>query len=148
MLVKEIMTMAPIVVTRSDTVMAAAQQMRDADVGMLPVVESQLHKRLVGVITDRDITVRCTAAGASLACLVEDYMTPSPVETVYPESPIISAIDIMERRQVRRLVVVDIDETVLGIISQADVARHLYATDPRAVAELVECVSQPGAVFV
>jgi CBS domain-containing protein len=148
MLVKEIMTMAPVVVTPTDNIMFAAQQMRDAEVGLLPIVESQLHKRLVGVITDRDLTVRCTAAGASLACLVEDYMTPPPIETVYPESPIISAIDIMERRQLRRLVVVDIDETVLGMITQADIARHLAASDPGAVAELVATVSQPEAALI
>lgn len=143
MLVKEIMTMAPVVVTRQDTILYAAQQMRDSDVGMLPVVQSQLHKRLVGVITDRDITVRCTASGASLACMVEDYMTPTPIETVYPESPIVSALDIMERRQLRRLPVVDIDEMVLGVITQADIARHLATRNPEAVAELVGAVSQP-----
>ena len=99
-------------------------------------------------ITDRDITTRCTAAGASLACLVEDYMSPAPIETVYPESPIISALDIMKRRQVRRLPVVDIDETVLGMITQADVARHLATKDPQAVAELMDSISQPAGVTV
>jgi len=148
MQVKDIMTMSPVVVTPGDSITLAAQCMRDWDIGVLPVVEDRRHKRLVGVITDRDVVVRCIASAHSDRCSVGDHMTPSPIVTTFPESEIHLAIDAMRHGRVRRIPVVDASELLLGMLTQADIARHLAGSDATVVARLVEEISQPAAAAV
>ncbi len=140
MLIKDIMTLSPVATVLDDSVMQAAEMMHDWDVGLLPVVESQIHKRLLGVISDRDIVVRCIAAGQSAFCRVADHMTKAPIATVYAEASVDQAIDTMKRRKVRRLPVVDENEVVVGMITQADIARHVA---PQTVGELLQTISEP-----
>jgi CBS domain-containing protein len=80
------------------------------------VVNDQKHKRLVGLVTDRDIVVRCLNAGDSPCAVVRDHMSPSPITTVYPQMEIHVAMEAMKRARVRRLPIVDADETVIGIL--------------------------------
>lgn len=98
----------------------AAQIMRDHDIGALPVEDGG---RIVGVITDRDITVRATAEGhGPLDWMVRDVMT-QQVEYAFEEDDIETAARIMGERQIRRLPVLDHDKRLVGIVAQADLAR-------------------------
>jgi len=100
------------------------------------------------VITDRDIIVRCISSGHSDRCTIGDHMTPSPIATTFPESEIHLAIDAMRHARVRRLPVVDADEVLLGMLTQADIARHLAGSEATVVARLIEEISQPATAAV
>jgi CBS domain-containing protein len=142
MLAREIMTPNPRVVTTDEPLAHAAAIMRDLDVGIVPVVNDRVKLRLEGVITDRDIAVRCVAAQHGTHCRVRDHMTADRLDTVRPDAPLADVIELMERDRVRRIVVVGQDERVVGIIAQADLAVRLGAKEPLKVEEVLERVSQ------
>jgi len=101
------------------TLQAAARQMREAGVGLLPVIEEE---RLLGVITDRDIVVRAVAQGLDPAqALVRDAMT-SQAFCCHEDEPLREASLEMESRAVRRLLVLDEQECLVGLISLDDLA--------------------------
>lgn len=142
---QELMTASPSVVTGEDPVIAAAQIMREVDVGMVPVVDAERDMHLVGVITDRDIATRCVAAGHAVSeCTVRDHMTPAPVVTASPGDDVRKLTEAMERAQVRRIPVVDRTGKLVGVVAQADIAVELSDAEPEITAHLVEEVSQPG----
>lgn len=138
---RDIMTADPFCVTPTDTVRRAADVMRELDVGAVPVVDEILNPVLRGVITDRDITVRCVAEGHSPACMVRDHMTAAPLQTVPPEADVAEVIQLMEKAQVRRILVVKPDGTLAGIIAQADIALKLGPKYPATIEELIERIS-------
>jgi CBS-domain-containing membrane protein len=115
--------------------------MRDQDVGMLPVIENDGSKRLVGVVTDRDIAIRHVAEGhGSSDCQVREAMT-EHVTTANPGTGMGDVMDIMGREQVRRIPIVDERGDLVGVVAQADVV--LLAEDDRKAAETVEEISKP-----
>jgi CBS domain-containing protein len=120
--------------------------MRDLDVGIMPVVDDLASMRLEGVITDRDIAVRCVAAGHGAGCLVGQHMTQGYLDVVREGSYVAEAIRKMERGQLRRIPVVADGGRLVGIIAQADIARRLGPHDASLVEELVERVSEPLVV--
>jgi CBS domain-containing protein len=138
---RDIMTADPFTVTPTDSVRRTADIMRELSVGAVPVVEDPDAPVLRGIITDRDITIRCTAEGHSPFCPVGDHMTPMPLQTVEPDTDVTAVIERMERAQVRRLPVVAADGTLLGIIAQADLATKLGPREPRLIEELLERIS-------
>ena len=119
---REVMTDYPQAVTPSDPLSHAAALMRDGDVGFIPVVEDRETRRLVGVITDRDIAIRHVAAAHGDDCAIKQHMTADPLVTVSPEAPTSDVHKLMMEHQVRRVAVVDSDGHLLGVIAQADVA--------------------------
>ena len=119
---REVMTEYPQAVTPTDPLSQAAALMRDGDVGFIPVVEDRETRRLVGVITDRDIAVRHVAAAHGDDCTIKQHMTADPLVTVSPEAPTSEVHDLMMEHQVRRVAVVDSEGHLLGVIAQADVA--------------------------
>jgi len=137
---RDIMTGNPDCVTPQDTVFEAARIMRDSDVGAVPVVEDRNSRRLAGVITDRDIAVRCIAEGRDGNCAVADLMS-SDLVTARPDDDVKRIMDQMKSEQVRRIPVVDDDNRVVGIIAQADLA--LEGPGDRKVGEVVERISKP-----
>lgn len=141
---REIMTGAPMTVTPGDTVRRAADVMRELNVGAVPVVEDRVTRMLRGIITDRDITIRCTAEAHASTCLVKDHMTAMPLQTIHPDDDVTRVIEKMERGQVRRLPVITPDGVLVGIIAQADLATKVGPTQPRKVEELLERVSAPS----
>lgn len=145
MLARDIMTRDPAVVTPDETVARAAEIMRERDVGIVPVVNDRTHMRLEGVITDRDIAVRCVAARHHADCRVADHMTSDHLDTARADTPIEDVIDAMEHDRVRRIPVVDERERVVGIIAQADLALRLGAREPRKIEALLEHISEPTA---
>lgn len=142
MQVKEIMSRDPQCCTPDDTLRNAARLMADHDCGCLPVVEETERKGVVGVITDRDITVRGVAKGKSPDSKVNDVMSPSP-SCCKADDDIEEVERIMTERQVRRVPVIDSDGRVVGIIAQADLARDNRAASDREVGRIVEKISEP-----
>jgi CBS domain-containing protein len=142
MIAKDIMTNEPYVVNEGDSVRAAAELMRAHDIGFVPVLREGRSSHLVGVVTDRDIAVRCVARGLMPDGFVAAFMTKEPLATVRPESPVEEVLQLMERARVRRMPVVDARDRVVGVIALADVVRALGRRDPAAVEELLERVSE------
>jgi CBS domain-containing protein len=140
MQVQEIMTNSPAFCTPDMDLQQAAKMMKQCDCGAMPVVEDEQSKRLVGIITDRDIICRSVAEGYSpFAALVADHMT-SPVYAVTPDMDLDDCIRVMETHQVRRLPVRDRGGRCCGMVAQADIARWAPERD---TAEMVKELSQP-----
>jgi CBS domain-containing protein len=136
---REIMTRDPACCEPGSTVEQVAQLMRKQNVGSVPVVESLGSMRLVGIVTDRDLTLKVIAEGRDpRTATVGDVMTANPI-TCRPDDQIQRALETMARQQVRRLPVVE-DGKVIGIIAQADIATRLNA--PADTAQLVEEISR------
>ena len=122
---REIMTPLPAVVTPSAKLFEAAEIMKYEEVGCIPVVSDLVSLRLVGVITDRDISVRCIARRHGVGCEVGEHMTPVPLETVMADAEVSQIVSKMEAAHVRRIPVVDASGSLIGIVSEADLVAKL-----------------------
>ena len=138
---RDIMTSNPLVVTGEDTISHAAEIMRDAEVGIVPVVDDREHRRLIGVITDRDIAVRCVSHRHVPACDVRLHMSGDHLHTVAPDDDVDRVIEAMAHDQVRRIPVVAEDGRLIGVISQADLATKVGPDNPLDVERVLESVS-------
>ena len=139
MQLSEIMTSNPVVLRPDTMLREAAQKMRELDSGVMPVGDSD---RLVGMLTDRDITVRATADGKDPNTTpVRDVMT-SDVVYCFADDDIEMAARTMEENQVRRVMVLDRDKRLVGIASLGDIAMH--APTDRLAGEVIEAVSEPS----
>ena len=124
LVVRDVMKPEPRCVYPETPIVDAAKLMTDSRVGMLPVCDG---RRVVGIITDRDIVQRHVAA--SLPTLtVGSILTPLPY-VVSPDTSLEDAIELMRRHQVRRLPVCD-DHELVGVISETDIKHHV--TEPVA----------------
>ena len=120
MKISDVMTRKPEVVRPDATIQDAARKMDEFNIGSLPVCDGE---RLVGMITDRDITVRATSAGkAPGECRVQDVMT-AEVDYCYEDDSVGAATERMQQRQIRRLPIVDRDGGLVGILTLDDVVR-------------------------
>ncbi len=137
---QDIMTKDPRVVTPETPVQEAARLMQSEDTGVLPVVENQQSRILVGVVTDRDLALRVVAEGKTSAS-VRDAMS-SGVKTAKPDDNVKDVMDLMAREQVRRVPIVDDRGMVVGIVSQADVV--LQARNDRKAEQTIEEISKPA----
>jgi len=141
MQVRDIMTKNPACCTADSNLQDVAKLMVKHDCGETPVVDNTTSKKLVGVITDRDITVRAVAAGKNpLEMTAGDCMT-SPCVTVKQDLSVQECCSVMEQNKIRRVPVVDDKGNCCGIVAQADIAKH--ATE-QATAEVVKGVSEPN----
>jgi CBS domain-containing protein len=138
---RDIMSPNPLVVTATDPVSRAAEIMRDAEVGIVPVVDDRDHRHLVGVITDRDIAVRCVARQHLPACEVRLHMSGDHLHTVAPDDDVSHVIASMSHEQVRRIPVVSEEGQIVGMISQADLATKVGPEQPLDVERVLESVS-------
>jgi CBS domain-containing protein len=133
---RDIMTDGAECARAGETLTDAARKMRDLGVGALPICGDD--DRLKGVVTDRDIVVRCVAEGADpTSTSVSELAEGKPV-TIGADDPIDEALRTMIEYGVRRLPVIDGDRLV-GMVSQADVARE---TSPEQAGELVAALSR------
>ena len=140
---RELMTADPTCCTPEDTVQQAAQLMRDHDCGCIPVVETQESKRLVGMLTDRDIAIRCTAEGKGPQTRVKDALSTN-AKSCGPDDDVDAVEGIMAREQVRRVPVVDQRGCCVGMIAQADLALNHRAASESEVGKVVERISEPA----
>lgn len=141
----DVMTDNPECVTPETTLADAARKMRDLDVGIIPVVESDSNRRLKGVLTDRDIAIRAVADGKDAnTTRVMEVMT-TQVETCNKNDSLRDVLNVMEREQVRRVPITDREGRLVGIIAQADVATEVDTPQgQRHFADTVESISEPG----
>ena len=142
MKIQDIMTKDPSCVTADASVRAAAQVMKREDVGIVPVVDGQSGRRLVGVVTDRDIAIRCIADGKDGTCSVRDVMSTDDLATCRQHDDVENLMDAMRSEKVRRIPIVDERGSLVGIVSQADVLRK--TSDTSLAGETVERISEPG----
>jgi CBS domain-containing protein len=145
MKISELMSRNPCTVSPETPVSEAARLMKEEDVGIVPVVErvggAETRGRLVGVITDRDIAIRHVAEGRSSDAPVRDVMS-GGVRTASPDDSVDDVMELMGREQVRRIPIVDDRGSLVGVVSQADLARK--ASNDGKVEKTVEQISQPG----
>jgi CBS domain-containing protein len=134
--VREIMTQNPEHLSADTTLVDAARQMRDLDVGSFPICDAD--GQVTGIITDRDIVVKCIAEGGDPNSATVGSISDSMVYTVGPDDEIENALTVMEDHQVRRLPIVE-NGKLIGILAQADIARSM--SEPR-VGEVVEEISK------
>jgi CBS domain-containing protein len=139
MLLKEIMTPDVEVVSPGDTLAEAARKMAELDVGPLPVCEG---RRVVGMLTDRDITVRATAAGCDPnTTLICDAMT-QDITCCYEDQDVREAARLMGEKQIRRLPILNRANELVGIVSLGDLATE--AGDRGHPGEVLKKVSEPA----
>ena|SRR5436190_16982333 len=118
--IREVMTPAPETIQADRPATEAAQKMRDADAGMIPVMD---NGTLLGTVTDRDITLRVVAEGKDPQSTPVGEIASRELVTVQPEEDLDAALEKMAKHQVRRLPVVE-DGRLIGVVAQADVARE------------------------
>ncbi len=139
MQLKDVMTKGVEVIHPGAMLQEAAQHMRRLDVGPLPVCDGE---RLVGMLTDRDITVRAVAEGRDpRTTKVQDVMT-CEVVYVFEDQDVAEAARLMEEHQIRRVVVLNRDKQLVGIVSWGDVA--VYTGNERQAGKTLERVSEPA----
>jgi CBS domain-containing protein len=134
--IRELMTENPRTVGADQSVVEAARIMRNDDVGLVPIVDGD---RLVGTVTDRDITVRVVAEERDPGSTTVREVASTDLVTVDPQQELDEALRLMAQHQVRRLPVVEEDGRLVGIVAQADVARH---GDDTQTGQVVEQISQ------
>jgi len=136
----EVMTKKPVCCLPDDLATDAAELMKKEHVGSIPIIEDEQTRKLVGIVTDRDLTIRIVAEGLDAkSTKVETIMTRNVV-TCSAEDDLQKAVDTMSKHQLRRIPVVDEDNKILGIIAQADVAMHF--DHPKRTAAMVKEISQ------
>lgn len=135
---KEIMTSHVKCVGENQTLADAARMMRDLDVGALPICGED--DRLHGIITDRDIVLKCVAEGKDPATCTAAELAQGKPYVVSDDADVAKVLHTMEEHRIRRMPVVSHDDKhLVGIITEADVARHLTGDQ---VAELVGSVTR------
>lgn len=138
MQVRDIMTENPACCAPETSLEDVARMMADQDCGEIPLLDER--GRPLGVVTDRDITVRAVAQGRDPASTAAREVMTGSVITTTPDASLEDALTQMEENQIRRMPVVDENGVCCGMIAQADIARTAPGHE---TAELVRDVSQP-----
>ena len=136
----DVMTQNPSCCVSSDNVVKAAQLMKTENVGSIPVVEDSESKQLIGIITDRDITLTVVAANRTPETVMVSESMSRDLIVCREEDPVEMAIEAMATHQVRRIPIVDANHRIVGIIAQGDVALRL--NDPETTGEVVAEISE------
>ncbi|KZS60458.1 CBS domain-containing protein [Mycobacterium ostraviense] len=137
---KDIMHTGATCVGEHETLAAAARHMRDLGVGALPICGDD--DRLHGMITDRDIVVKCVAAGHDPNTMTAGELAQGSTYHVEADASIEAMLNVMEEHQVRRLPVIE-DYRLVGIVCEADIARHL---PEHAIAQFVKAICAQQAI--
>jgi len=141
MKVREIMTPDPVCCIPEDKAQKVAGMLRDQDIGSMPVVMDQSSRKLVGVITDRDLCCSVVAQGLDPAqTKIDRIFSLNPVTCREGEN-VTACEELMQRHQIRRVPVVDAEGRCIGILSQADLALH---EKPEKVSRTVAEISKPA----
>ena len=135
--VRDVMTTRPRAVTSETPVTEVAELMEAEDIGSIPVLEGG---QLTAMVTDRDIVIRAIAKGKDPRGMPVRVVFTTEIITVGPDQDLSDALQIMAANKVRRLPVVDDDNRLVGVVSQADVAME---AKEKSVGEMVEEISRP-----
>ena len=134
--IRNVMTSDLCTINAGNSVAYAAKMMRDEDVGVAPIVESD---KLIGMLTDRDIAIRVVAEAKDPELVTVREVASKQVVTIDPQQDLDEALRIMAKHQVRRLPVVEEDGRLVGVVAQADIARE---GDDKKTGKLVEEISR------
>lgn len=137
---RDIMHTGATCVEEHETLTAAAQHMRELGVGALPICGDD--DRLHGMITDRDIVIKCIAAGHDPNVVTAGELAQGSTYHVDAGASIEEMLNVMEEHQVRRLPVIE-SHRLVGMVSEADVARHL---PEHAIVQFVKAICAPQAI--
>lgn len=137
--ITSVMTANPACCTRDTPLRRVAELMVEHDCGQIPVVESDADRKPVGVVTDRDITVRIVAEGRDVDAAVAADAMSTPCKTVGSDTSLHDCLCLMQAEQIRRVPVVDASGKLAGIVSIADIA---LAGKQEATAQVVKEVSE------
>lgn len=138
---KEIMTENVVFSTPEASLLEIARMMVDCDCGEIPLVENIEKKNVIGVVTDRDIVCRTLGVGKDpMKLTARDCMT-SPTVTCKQDDTVKDALQVMEEKKIRRIPIVDENDSLIGIIAQADL---IEAADEDDAAEMIQEVSKPS----
>ena len=138
----EVMTKDPVCCLANDSVEKAAQILKRENIGAVPVIETEQAGRLVGIVTDRDLALKVIAAGLDPKTTNVNTVMTHEVVTCRPDDDVQNALNAMAGHQLRRIPVVDDENRIVGIISQADVATRVNR--PEKTADMVKEISQAG----
>lgn len=135
MKIKEVMTHDVSFVTPETPVSEVARKMRDEDIGAVPVVEND---RMIGMVTDRDIVVRCVASGNPMDATARTAMSPR-ILYCYDDQTVNEILENMGEQQVRRMPVVNRDKRLVGVVSIGDLSQ----ASKRKAGDTLREISQP-----
>ena len=146
MKIREVMSPNPVCCVPSDSAQRAARMMCDHNVGSIPIVIDHESRKLVGVITDRDLCCSVVADGLDpKSVTVEKFMTLNPVTCREGEN-VENCEGLMQEHQIRRIPIVDAQDRVIGIVAQADLALNDKSERvSKTVAEISKAVEPPAA---
>lgn len=133
---RDVMSADPTTIDEADSLITAARLMRDLNVGALPICGED--GRLKGILTDRDIVVRCLANGGDPSQTIAGSLAEGKPVTIDADADVRDALTMMEGHQVRRLPVIA-NQQLVGLIAQADIALSLSPTE---TGETVEAISE------
>jgi CBS domain-containing protein len=142
MRVHDVMIPDPICCVPSDTAMRAACVMKDRNTGIVPIVENDRSRKLVGVVTDRDLCLAVVAEGQYPNSVQLQSCMATTLITCAADDPVQAALEQMRENQVRRIMVADHQGEIQGIVSLADIVRCSDAT-PTEIREALKCLSEP-----
>lgn len=142
MKIRDVMTTSPKYCLPSDSASKAARTMRDMDTGIVPIVENEQDRKLIGVVTDRDLCLAVIAEARDPQTVqVGDCMT-SALVCCTPDDDVQKAIDFMRENQVRRIPIVDRHGTLQGIVSMADIVERSDISSGR-IHETLKKICEP-----
>jgi CBS domain-containing protein len=136
----EVMTKSPVCCLQNDTVSKVAELMRSKDIGGVPIIENEQTKKLIGIVTDRDLALKIVAGGRDPKSMKAEEVMTRKVVTCRAEDDLQKALDAMSQHRLRRIPVVDNNNGIVGIIAQADVATRV--DQPEKTAAVVRGISQ------
>lgn len=136
----EVMTKKTVCCLPDDKVTKVAQLMKRGNIGSIPVIKNEKTHKLVGIVTDRDLAMKIVAKGGEPKSTKVKAVMTRKVVTCSADDDVQKALDAMSKHQLRRILIVDKDNKVLGIISQADVATRVNL--PEKTASMVKKISQ------
>lgn len=124
MKVKDVMTVNPICCKPETSLIEAAQLMVKYDCGEVPVVKNTENNNLIGVITDRDIVCRTLGKGLDPTAMIVQECMSDPVVSISENADLEECLKLMEEKLIRRIPVVNNEQSVCGIVSLADISRY------------------------
>jgi CBS domain-containing protein len=137
---KKVMTKDPVCCLPNDFVVSVAKLMKRENIGSVPVIDNVQTRNLIGIITDRDLAISVVAESRNAKTTKVVEVMKQKVVSCFVDDSLQKAMDAMSENQIRRIPIVDKDNKIQGILSQADVATR--GKQPKKTAEMVMEISE------